>query len=129
MILSPIRYIPWPTLLISKDSFIVLEANVLAAEFCGIPIDEFPGQDGGGFFPGTRLEPGEYSKIIFQIDSKHKFTVDLTVQLFEEGEKPGYIVSFMKTEEHFMDLMEGTFDGIVIHNKGIVLVPMLPSLK
>ncbi|MDX2430405.1 MAG: PAS domain S-box protein [Bacteroides sp.] len=121
MIFSPIRYIPWPTLLIRKDNFVVLEANARAAEFCGIPIAELSGQDGSGFFPGTLIEPGEYSKVVFQIDPDHKFIIDLTVQLYQEGVDPCYIVSFMKPEAQFMDLMEGTYDGIVVHNRGIVM--------
>lgn len=121
MITSPIRYIPWPTLLIQKDSLEILEANARAAEFCGITIAELSGQDGAGFFPGTLIQQGEYSKIIFQIDPDHRFMIDLTVQLYEEGDLPCYIVSFMKAEAQFMELMEGTYDGIVIHNRGIVL--------
>lgn len=121
MSISPVRYIPWPSLLLQKDSLKVLEGNALAAEITGIDMAELPGKDGQEIFPGTNIEPGEFSQVIFQPSSDQKFSVDLTVQLFEEGKEPSYLVSFMKTEEQFMDLMEGTFDGIVLHNRGTVL--------
>jgi PAS domain S-box-containing protein len=128
---SPLRFIPVPALLVRKENSEVLEGNSLAAELIGIPVGELQGKDGASFFPGTDLEPGDRDGVLFQTDRTHQFEVDMKVQPFEEEGLSCYIVTLQKKTIHLWDLgeseekfkffAESTFEGIVVHNMGIVL--------
>jgi PAS domain S-box-containing protein len=114
---SPLRFIPIPALLVRKNNFEIIEGNSPAAALTGLGIEKLQGTDGSGFFPEIQIIPGKFEDVLFRVDSDHQFPVKLSVESFDVGTQPGYILSFQKKEFHFKDLMDSALDGIIITDK------------
>lgn len=125
---SPIQYIPWPSLLLRKDDFEIIEGNSAAAESLGIQIGELPGKDGALLFPDSSIAPGEFEGALFQPDQDEQSTVDMSVYPFDQEGLPCYILSFRKRICQFQDLMEGVVDGIVILDRKLNILEVNPAL-
>ena len=122
MDLSPIKYCPWPALLIRKDNFEIIEGNPSAAESLGIRIGKLSGKDCAVLFPEINIAPGEFEGVHLRTGKDQLFPVDMTIYAFDKEDLPCYILTFRKRICQFEDLMEGTVDGIVILDRKMVTV-------
>jgi PAS domain S-box-containing protein len=127
MNLSPLKYFPWPALLVRRDSLEIIEANDPAAEFADIPANEFPGKNLAVLFPGTQIQTGEFVGVPARVDHGREFPVEMHIRNFDEGDEPCYIVTFRKRDSLFFDLMEGTGDGIIITDKKLKVMEVNPA--
>jgi len=128
MDISPVGFIPVPAFLVRKKDLEIIEANSAAAELMGLRPDSFPGRNGAACFPGTRIKPGKFTDVPFQMDPEHTIQVDLEVQTYADRDRPGYIITFQKNAYQVEDLMDGAVDGIIITDKDLNVLDVNPAL-
>ncbi len=128
MVFSPIKYCPWPALLIRRDNFEIIEGNSSAAESLGIRIGKLRGIDCAKLFPEFNFIPGKFEGVHLRTDKDELFTVDLTIHAFDKEDLPCYILSYRTIICQFENLMEGAVDGIVILDRKMNILDVNPAL-
>jgi len=128
MVFSPIKYCPWPALLIRRDNFEIIEGNSSAAESLGIRIGKLRGIDCAKLFPEFNFMPGKFEGVHLRTDKDKLFTVDLTIHAFDKEDLPCYILSYRTIICQFENLMESAVDGIVILDRKMNILDVNPAL-
>ncbi|PIQ30266.1 MAG: hypothetical protein COW63_10185 [Bacteroidetes bacterium CG18_big_fil_WC_8_21_14_2_50_41_14] len=94
MEISVLKYIPFPSFLISKQSGEIIQFNDKAVDLLGLKANSLSEIKITDFFEATFLEPGEYENIAFRLNDSKKLSVHLVVQQIAENHHHELMVSF-----------------------------------
>jgi len=124
---TPIRYIPDAALLVCRNTHEILEINKMARNLFSDLKRELEGCILKEHIGEINLEQGEYHNILFRIESGEDLRLNMSLQEYPETKKPSYIATFRQSESQFLELMNGSVDGIIITDRKLNILEVNPA--